>query len=235
MLQQLLKNQLVRYALVLLIGAGLGAVFYPTSSIEEKLHKKYEEETKTLVETHEKEVKSMKETYDKSLEEFKSYKQESEKKVQTLTTEVKSLQSKQKTSYYKLIKPDGTIEIKKFSESEVNESSSAITSIQEEFKTKIESIEQRWEKVHKERVEQIKKDFVQKEETYKKQIEELEKSKVVSKNEKSFGVEGGYNTESQYYLHAIGDLYGPLYMGIQTESDKEFNDKSIGVGLGVRF
>lgn len=235
LLQKLLENQLVRYALVLLVGVGLGAVFYPTSHIEETLHKKTEEEVKTLKEVHEQEIKSLKEDVTKTESEYKNFKQESDKKVSSLTTQIQTLQSKQKTSYYKLIKPDGTIEVKKFSESEVNESSKTVTSIQEEFKTKIESIEQKYATIHKQRLEEVKKDFQSKEETYKKKIEELSQTKVTDVNKKSFGVEGGYNTEKQYYLHATGDLFGPIFMGVHGETDQETKDKSIGVGLGVRF
>lgn len=231
----LLNKEWVKYLLTLIAGVAIGAVFYPTSHLEEKISKKYEEEVKSLKETHLREEQNLKESYAKSSEEFKSYKQESERKVSVLTTQIQTLQSKQKTSYYKLIKPDGTIEVKKFSESEVNESSSTVTSIQEEFKTKIASIETKWEKIHKERVSKMTKDFSQKEETYKHKIEELEKTRTVDTNKKSFGVEGGYNTESQYYLHATGDLFGPVFMGVHTESNKELDKKSIGAGLGIRF
>lgn len=233
--QKILSNQLVRYALVLLLGAGLGAVFYPTSKVEEKMHNKYEEEVKTIKEAHLSEVASIKEQQTSTSQEYKQYKQETEKKVQTLTTQVQNLQSKRKTSFYKLVKPDGTIEIKQYSESEVKESSSTITSIQEEFKTKVESIEQKWEQVHKQRISSIKKEFTEKEEVYKKKIEELEKSKIISKNEKSFGVEGGYSSDNRYYLHGSGDLFGPIFIGIHSESNKQMDDKSVGAGLGVRF
>jgi preprotein translocase subunit SecD len=235
MVQSILKNQLVRYLLVLLVGVGIGAVFYPTSRIEEKYEQRNEETVKSLTELHSKEKQKLFEQLDATTVEYKSYREQSEKKIQTLTIEVKTLQSKQKTSFFKLVKPDGTVEVKKFSESEVNESSTVIAQIQEEFKIKIEAIENKWESIHRQRLEEVKKDFQQKEDTYKSRIDELEKSKVVEKNEKSFGLEGGMNTEKQYYIHGTGDLYGPLFMGIHTESDKEFNDKSIGVGLGIKF
>lgn len=235
MIRQILKNQLVRYLLVLVLGIGFGAIFYPTSNLEEKIKQKHEEEFQTIIELKINESKLLTNELDKKSLEFRSYKEESEKKIQFLTVQVQSLQTKQKTSYYKLIKPDGTIEVKKFSESEVKESQTAIVQIQEEFKTKVASIEEKWETIHKKRVEDVKKDFQQKEDFYKKRLDELEKNKIVKKNEKSFGVEGGMNTEKQYYIHGTGDLYGPLFMGIHTESDKDFNKKSIGMGLGVKF
>lgn len=235
MLKLLLEKQWVRYVLTLVAGVAIGAIFYPTKHVEEKVAYKYEEEIKTLKETHAQEQKSLKEELTKSSSEFSFYKSESEKKVEKLTTEIRNLQSKQKTSYYKLIKPDGTIEVKKFSESEVNESSKTVTSIQEEFKTKIESIEQKWESIHKTRLEEVKKQFTEKEETYKKQIEELQKSKVTTVNEKRFGAEAGMNSEKQGYIHGTGTLFGPVFMGVHGASDKEFNNKSIGLGLGINF
>lgn len=234
-LQQILKKESVRYVIVLIVGLALGAIFYPTSNLEEKLQKKYQEEVRSLIVAHENERKSLREEINSVNKEYNLFREESDHKVNNLTFEIHNLQNKQKTSYYKLVKPDGTIEVKKFSESEINESSSMIAQIQEEFKTKIESIEQKWESIHKERVESIKRDFLKKEEAYAKTIDELAKTKVVTKNEKSFGVEGGYTSKNQFFLHTTVDLFGPVYMGIHGETDSTVNDSSIGLGLGIKF
>ncbi len=234
-LTTLWQKEWVRYLVVLLGGVALGAVFYPTKSVEEHLSKKYEEQISQMKETYEKSEQLKTEEFSKTLSEHKEYKSESEKKIQTLTSEVRTLQSKQKTSYYKLIKPDGTIEVKKFSESEVNESSQVVNQIQEEFKSKVSEIETKWEEIHKKRLEEVKKTFTEKEEVYKHKIEELEKSKVTKINEKKFGVEVGGNTEKQMYVHSTGSLFGPVFLGVDVSSDKEFDSKSIGLGLGVSF
>ena len=231
----LINNRIVQLVLVFILGASIGAIFYPTSHIETKLHSKYELEEKSMKETYEKEQSQLKETLDKTINTYKSYKSESSSKINSLTVQVHNLESKHKTSYYKLIKPDGTIEIRKATESDTKESDSVTTQIQQEFKTKIQSIEDKWEKIHKDRVQVIKKEFAQKEESYKHQIQELDKSKVVDVNKKVSSLEVGYNTDNQYYLDITHDLFGPIFMGIQIESDKQVSNKSIGAGLGLRF
>ena len=231
---ELLTKEWFRLSGMLLIGITIGAIFYPTKKIEEKITAKYEQEISSLKEVHSKEQSELTEKYAASLKENKELHIESEKKITKLTSEVKNLQSKQKTAYYKLIKPDGTIEIKKFTESEVTESTKVVTQIQEEFKTKIDKIETKWAEIHKERVTKLQKDFDSKESEYKKTIEELTKSKTVSINEKRFGLEAGMMSNKNYYGHATADLWGPVFVGIHGEIGSD-NDNKLGAGLGIRF
>lgn len=238
---KLLENQYVRYVGLLLIGITIGALFYPTSHIEEKMKSKFQEEMSQVKTTHAQELATVTEQYNKVVAESKQYKEESEKKVSILQTEVKSLQSKQKTAYYKLIKPDGTIEIKKFTESEVNESSKVVTSIQEEYKKKVEELQNKWETIHAERLTSIKKDFDSKEQNYVMRISELEKSKVTSINEKKTNVEIGAMTNSDYYGHLSSNVWGPFTLGTHINYSKEdqFRQKpaetTVGGGIGFSF
>lgn len=231
---ELLSKEWVRLVGMLLLGVTIGAIFYPTKRIEEKITQKYESEIASLKESHSKEMQNTTEKYEASLKEEKSLHIESEKKVTTLTAEVRTLQSKVKTSYYKLIKPDGTIEIKRFTEAEVNESSKVVTQIQEEFKTKIDAIETKWSDIHKERVTALLKEFDSKEQDYKRQISELTSSRTVSVNEKRFGLEAGMLTNKDYYGHATADLWGPVFIGVHGEMGPN-NDNKLGAGIGLRF
>lgn len=230
-------SKVIQFVLVLLLGVAIGALFYPTKRIEERERQKHELETKTLNETHSKELSQVRDTLDKTTQEFKSQLSESEKKITKLTTENSTLKSSQKTAYYKLVKPDGTIEIKKFSETQVDESKQVITSIQEEFKQKVASIETKWETVHKERVEKLQKEFSSKEESYKHQIDELEKSKVVDINKKSFGAEVGVLTNLNYYGHVTYDVFGPFFLGLHAQFGLTPTAPSAagGAGIGLRF
>lgn len=232
--KELLTKEWFRLTGMLLIGVTVGAIFYPTKRIEEKLTYKFQQEISSLKEVHAKEVQEVTEKYSSSLKENKELRVESERKITKLTSEVKNLQSKQKTAYYKLIKPDGTIEVKKFTESEVNESTKVVTQIQEEFKTKIEQIETKWLDIHKERVAKLQKDFDSKESGYQKTIEELTKSKTVSVNEKRFGLEAGMMSNKNYYGHATADLWGPVFIGIHGELGAN-SDNKLGAGIGIRF
>ncbi len=233
---ELFSKEWVRLVSVLLLGITIGALFYPTQRIEEKLTKKHEEEIAALKEEHQKTVVDLTERYASSLKENKTLKEESEQKITKLTDEVKTLKSKSKTSTYKLVKPDGTIEERTFSESEVDESSHVVTQIQEEFKKKVESIESRYAQIHAERVTAIKQEFDSKESQYKKTIDELTKSKTVSINEKRFGVEAGITNEKNYYGHATMDVWGPTFIGVHGQLGANGNDaNNMGIGVGLRF
>lgn len=232
--KELLTKEWFRLAGMLLIGITIGAVFYPTKKIEEKLTYKFQQEISTLKESHAKETQEINEKHSASLKETKELHIQSERKITKLTSEVKNLQSKQKTAYYKIIKPDGTIEIKRFTESEVNESTKVVTQIQEEFKIKIDKIETKWVEIHKERVAKLQKDFSSKESGYQKTIEELQKSKTVSVNEKHFGLEAGMMSNKNYYGHATADLWGPVFVGLHGELGAN-SDNKLGAGIGLRF
>lgn len=231
-LKALWEQQWFKFVVVLLVGVTIGALFYPTKRIEEKITQKYESQITTLKETHLKEVKDVQEKLDKVTEQSRVYKEQTEHKITTMTSQMKDLQSKQKTSFYKIVRPDGTIEIKKFSETEVNESSKVVTQVQEEFKKKVEEIETKWETIHKERVTKIQTDFQSKEEMYKKEISELKSSKVTEINKKSFGLEAGITTDKNYYGHATADLWGPIFVGLHGQLGE---DRNLGIGLGLRF
>lgn len=235
MIKNLLKNELVRYGLVLFIGVTIGVLFYPSKRIEEKLTYKFQEQITELKETHSKELSKVQEQYNEQVKENKTLIVEHSKEVNKLSVEIKDLKMKQKTAKYKIVRPDGTIEEKEFTETETSESSKVITQIQEEFKTKITSIEQKWTDIHKQRVTEIQKDFSQKEASYKQTIEELQKSKTVSINEKKFGVEVGVLTNKDYYGHATMDIWGPVFLGVHGQTSQSFNNNEVGAGIGFRF
>ena len=232
----LLSKEWFRLTGMLLIGITIGVIFYPTKRIEEKLTQKHQEEISSLKEQHLKEDVKRQEEYLKIISEAKHLQVESEKKVTKLSEEIKTLQSKQKTAYYKIVRPDGTIEIKKFTESEVNESSKVVTKIQEEFKQKIDQIENKYASIHSQRVTELKKEFDSKESEYKKTIDELQKSKTVSVNEKKFGIEAGITNQKNYYGHATMDVWGPVFVGVHGQVGANGdNANNLGIGLGLRF
>ena len=229
----LTQNQGVRYVLVLLLGVTIGAIFYPTKKIEEKITQKYEQQITKLKEEHSKEMASTKEEYQSQAKVTLTKLEETEKKIQTLIVQVRDLKTKMKTAKYKIIRPDGTIEEKEFTESESEESTKVITQIQEEFKTKVSQIEEKWSEIHKQRVIELTKEFDKKESEYQHTIASLEKTKTVSINEKKFGIEAGYLSNKDYYGHATMDLWGPIFIGVHGEMGS--NDNKLGAGIGLRF
>ena len=236
MLTDLLKNEYIRGGLILAVGITIGVLFYPSKRIEEKVSQKYEQEIAVLKEAHTKEVQTLAEAKTKVEQEAKEYHSTTEKKISSLTTQVSELKSKQKIATYKLVKPDGTIEERTYTENEIDQSTKTVTKIQEEFKQKVDSIEQKWSSIHETRVTAIKKEFDSKESEYKKTIASLESSKVTTINEKRFGLEAGITNEKNYYGHATADLWGPVFVGVHGQVGANGNNaNNMGLGLGLRF
>jgi hypothetical protein len=231
-IKEVTANPVVRYTLILLLGIGIGAVFYPTKHIEERERQKHELEMKKVLDEHAEQVKSLHQTIDAEVKHNLTLTKQYESKIHSLTSEIHDLKSKTKTSYYKIVRPDGTVEIKKFSESEVSESTKVITEIQQEFTEKVTSIEKKWETIHTKRVEELKTKFDSKLQEYQKQIDELEKSKVVDVNPKKFGLEAGMMTSGSYYGHVNADLFGPIFVGAHAQLGLA---PAAGLGLGLRF
>jgi hypothetical protein len=226
------SNEWARYVVVLLIGAAIGAVFYPTKQIEEKVSKKYEQDIATLNQQHQETISKMTSDFNSQSKSMSEQKVQSDLKITQLQTQITTLKSHQKTSHYKLIKPDGTIEERDYTDTDINQSSKTVTSIQQEFTQKIDSIEKKWEAIHLSKVQSLKTEFDSKETTYKKTISDLESSKSVSINPKHYGVEAGYLTGNSYYVHGDADIFGPVFVGIQGQTG---NSNAIGVGLGLRL
>lgn len=226
------ENKAAQLTLALLLGMAIGAVFYPTKHIEERIDTKHQEEIATLKTQYEKSLLSQQEAYTKLSEESKEYHRVTELKISQLTSEVSTLKSRQKVTYYKLIKPDGTIEERSFTETDIDSSRTVITSIQQEFKEKIDSIEKKWEQIHLKRVSELKKEFAAKEESYKKTIDEFHSEKIVDINKKSFGIEGGGMVNGSYYGHVTYDVFGPFFIGAHGQFG---TSNSAGAGIGIRF
>jgi hypothetical protein len=225
-------SQAAQIALALLVGMAIGALFYPTKHIEERLDKLHQEEISSVKSSYEKQLQTEKENYTKLSQEYNEYHKTTESKISSLTSEVSTLKSHQKVAYYKIVKPDGTIEERQFTETDIDESKTVITSIQQEFKEKVDSIEKKWEQVHLQRVAEIKKEFAAKEEDYKKTIDQLHQEKVVDINKKSFGLEVGGLLNGNYYGHITYDVFGPFFLGAQGEFGPS---STAGLGVGLRF
>ena len=229
------NNRWAQFVLVGVAGIAVGALFYPTKHIEETITQKYEEILAKEKLQHSDEMSKTTEDFLHQLKTSLAQTKELETKISSLTTEVKNLKSKQKTAYYKVVKPDGTIEIKKFTESEVTESTKVITQIQQEFKEKIATIETKWETIHKQRLQEVKSSFDLKEKEYQSKIAEYESKKVVDINPKKAGLELGATTKGAVYIHPSYDIFGPLFLGVHVEGAPNGSEFGAGAGVGIKF
>lgn len=228
----LLEKQSVRYVLCLLAGVSIGAIFYPTKTVEERVSKKYELEMSKMKEAYSTEKSSLREELTKLSGQYRSYKEQTDSKLVRNLEEIRDLKRKQKTSYYKIVRPDGTVEIKKFSETEVDESTKVVEKIQQEFKVKIADIENKWEQTHRRRVAELESSFKEREGSYQKRISELESTKTVTVNQKRFTLDVGALTTKNYYGHFTMDLWGPLVIGVHGQLG---DSNAFGAGIGIRF
>jgi hypothetical protein len=233
--KEVLSNQYVRYAIVLFVGITIGVVFYPSKSIQETESKKYEQQIASLTETYKNELNHEQQKYDQLNGEFHSYHDTMESKVILLNTSVRNLSSKKRTTTVKVVHPDGLIETKTVSESDTEESDKVTAQLQQEYKEQLDSVEKKWQTIHESRIKEIQTQFDQKESTYKQTIQDLEKSKTITVNQKKFGVEIGLMSDKDYYLHASMDLWGPFFIGFQGEANREFSDNQVGAGIGLHF
>lgn len=233
LLKKLWNNEIIRSVIILAIGITVGAVFYPSKHVEETVSKKYESEISALKQSHSQELQSSNEQLQKVTAESAAYHSQADAKISQLTSQVSSLQSKKKVSYSKIIHPDGTIEIKQNSESDTNSTSQVVTQLQSEYQTKMDSLKQQMSKESDDKVSLLTKQFDAKEQDYKKQISDFESKKVVDVNAKKFGLEGGMLNDKDYYLHATGDIWGPVFIGVQGEAGP--GGSKMGLGLGIRF
>ena len=231
-------NAWVRYVGLFMLGCAIGAIFYPSKTIirEVKVEdtEKIERLTKELTNTkkeHADKLDQQEKTSKKKITEFSS-------KVTSLKSEVHDLKSKVKTSYYKLIKPDGTIEERRFTESEVTESTKVVESIRSEFNKKVTEIEDKWMTIHRERLTKITVEHKKEVDEYIERIHKLESKEEIKINERNTQVELGMLTNSNYYMHVTRELFGPFFLGVHTQAGFGLVDDpgvAIGGGLGLRW
>lgn len=226
--------QWLRYVLVLVAGMAIGAVFYPTKSIEEKLRVEYEQKMTQSEEAHKHVEESLKESLVMSQKESKNLQVTTSSKIAKLTTENSQLKSKKTETYYKIVHPDGTIEIRSQKATETDQSNQVVISVKQEYEQKVKDLETKYATIHKERVQQIQEDFSKKEEKYQETIASLQKDKTVEINAKKYGVEVGYLSNKDYYGHVNIDVVGPIFLGLQTQTNFS-NSNAVGAGVGIRF
>jgi hypothetical protein len=228
----------------LVLGAAIGVLCYPSKTITEretlKVKETYDLKISEIQRTHAEEVQTLSEKITSEELARKTLEIETSKKVETLTQENRSLKQSSKKQKFKLIKPDGTIIEKEMEQSNSEEVSSVVTSVREEFNQKIKSIEEKWKKVHEERVAELKKQFNQDVEKARSEQKTLdlasEKERITEINKKKLRPEVGvaYNGDKDLlgYLHLSYPVVGPVFIGGGVSAAKtKFGEAQLGVGL----
>ena len=234
-MKQILKLEWVRYVIIGLIGIAIGAIFYPSKTIETEERHKFEQ-TITKLQAEKETTKTFyQDLYNKEVVENKQYQEESTKKIDSYKEENFKLKQKVSEKRYKIVRPDGTIEEKWFKDSETDVVSSAVTQIKSEFTLKVKSIETKWMKIHEERIKKIKKEHEASIVSLSSTRSETVKKKKVEINKRSFGASFGVMTDEKLFSSITYDVFGPMFLNLHLEADRSFGDKEVGIGIGIRF
>lgn len=208
------------------LGGFVATVLLPSKTTIETMEKKHKLEIHELQKKNE----TLNEVLVKQENRHVEYQEETTGKIDKLIVENSRLRQSVKKRKFKLIKPDGTIIEKEYEESETEQATQVVTQVRQEFDRKVKSIENKWVKIHKERVVLIKQEYEKK----LREAKEEKKSKETKVNEKKIIVEVGVEKDKELYIHSIYNLWGPFIIGSGSSIDantKTIEDLRIGVGI----
>lgn len=204
----------------------LGALVLLVSvvGISYEYNKRKIEETKETYKEKLKEEKEIRDSLKEEISEQRELNIELTKRTVILTDENRELKESSKKSRFKLIKPDGTIVEREYEETNREEVSRIVTNIRQEFDTKVKTIENRWKKVYKQRVIELKKER----DLYKEKYTSLEEETSRKINEKRFTISIGKTIKDNQYIHTTYNFSGPFIISAGTIDTGEV---LLGVGI----
>lgn len=222
----------LQFAVVFLAGGTIAAIFYPTKQIKETLTKTFQSQISTLNQQHSQEMSDTKTKYDAQIQTLTTSSAQMSDKISSLTTQISTLKSHQKKTYYKIVHPDGTIEVRASSEKDTDEEDKIATQIQQEYDQQLKTEVAQLEQQHAETDAALQKQWDSKEQSYQSQISTLTQTKTVTVNPKNFAIDAGVLSNLSYYGHATYNIWGPLLIGIHGELG---TSNALGGGIGLRF
>lgn len=232
---KILSNKWLRYGLILTIGIAIGAIFYPSKTIDRELEKTYESKIEELKKEKKSIISDFRSKVRKVKSEKKEYRRETSKRLSKLKREKTKLERRVRERKLKIVKPDGTTVEKTFRESETEKITSVLTKVRKEFDEKVSSIRKKWMRIHRDRVSKIKSKYESKIKSKESTIKSLRKTEHISVNDRSFAVSAGIATGNSYYSGVSYDLFGPVFIDSHVQSSKTFSDIDAGIGVGLRF
>lgn len=234
-MSKLLKNRWVQNIILLIVGVAIGSIFYPSKTEVEEMTRKYEERITRLNTEKTKLDKKFSDTIMMYENEIREVTINSERRLFTLKEENTRLKSKITEKKFKIVKPDGTIEERWFKESETDMITSTVTKIRSEFTRKVKEIENKWKVAHEKRVAVIKADYEKKLAESESRNSQSHYKRKTEINKRRFGVSFGLMTNNAYYSNISYDIFGPVFLDLHLQSDKQFQNRGAGLGIGLRF
>lgn len=240
LLTNLIQQKWFQLVACLLAGITVGALFYPQTRTEERVREEMKQEytlkEEELSKKHSLETQELQEKLTTEENSHKEFESQTTHKIESLTTENTQLKQSSRKSKFKLIKPDGTIVEKEFEESNSESSQTVVTQIREEFDQKVKSIEDKWKKIHEERVSKMQAEFAEELKKAKAETNTVtvvkESEKITETNKKKFRPEIGITTNKDIYGHVSYTIWGPMFLGGGVSgSTHGFGDARLGVGV----
>lgn len=250
LLEKIKSSKYSSYAGAFIVGVLLTVIVYPSGFITKTERSKIEEEIRTAYETKlqqsESLLKSERESHQKEIvsikEETSKRELEMSTKINSLVTENSSLKQKTKMVTVEKIFPDGRIERKIISVSELESQTQTIAKIQQEAEQKLKETITKLKEEHAKEVTEKTSDLVAKVDSLSASLqtserllkEEREKTSSVTKNTRPFAFGLGVNTDKQYTVETQYTFWGPVYLGASYDRGGISNDRA-GLSLGIRF
>lgn len=226
---------IVSLLVALVIGAIIGALFYPSRELSHEERIRIEENAQRQVDYYREQVVDLRESHREEVRELRQREEEYRQTIDTQIERIDQLEKRVSTQTYKVIRPDGTIEEQTFTEQEISQESSVVISIREEFDMKIRDIQKRYSEAYTERLVEIREQVEGRLKEKQDRIAELESERRESVNRRSTRIGVGVTSDITYYGLVEKDILGPIFIHgiVETPSD----DRSLrgGVGLGISF
>ena len=238
-----MEDKIKKYGTILLLIVALAGVqhfFNKTTTVEKELVEMtsqrdyFQESTRNRTKIIEKRT----EHFEQQVQKHNEYIENVSKTIASLKTENRKLTESTKRRWFKLIKPDGTIVEKEYTESHKEEVESIVTSVKAEFTRKVSAIETKWLKLHKFRVSELKQEHEKNtlvlHDSYKEQLRQERSKTTVSYGSRKYIVRAGYTSRLDYYAGFGYTLLGPLFI----DSGLDFTPASLEsgrIGLGIQF
>jgi hypothetical protein len=222
----------LQFAAVFVAGAVIAAVFYPTKQIKESLQKTYQSQISTLQQQQASTLATQQSSYQKLSDQYSSYKTQTDSKINELTDQVSSLKSHSKTTTFKIVHPDGTIEERDTTESDVDQTQQVTQQIQDEWQQKTTDAVSTVTQQFQTQISTLQSQWSSKEQSYQSQIATLSQTKTETINPKDFTLDVGMLTNADYYGHVTYSILGPFTLGLQAQFGPS---PAAGAGVGIRF
>jgi hypothetical protein len=250
-LSSLWDKQWFRYGAFATAGLAVGVVMsYSRVNTEIKnsseMKSAYEEKIQQIEQQSIKQQTDMKSEYEKTVASMTVESSVREEKLLTkiskLSSENQQLKQRTKEDWVKIIHPDGTIEERKVTQTDIDSSknsqtqvtedvqvqvNNAVKKVQDEKTVEIEKITQ----ANKVEIDSMKKVLSEKEQT----IQKLQSSSSVTSRNLGVGLGLGYNSDQSFSAFAHYQIFGPLFVGSRVDMTKDFKFPRVGALLGVSF